>query len=138
MTSNAFRQGIDNLSVSEVHVTQPGFPIFRLQNVPYFEIRRQNPLNWILDEAMRNIIRNLERYNQHCCARRYLATAPTAPTSPPVPRLRFAPSPTGQLHLGGLRTALFNHLLARKWEGRWILRIEDTDRVSREFRYCFV
>lgn len=45
-------------------------------------------------------------------------------------RLRFAPSPTGHLHLGGLRTALFNHILARKWEGKWLLRIEDTDRVS--------
>jgi hypothetical protein len=45
-------------------------------------------------------------------------------------RLRFAPSPTGYLHLGGLRTALFNHLLARKWKGKWILRIEDTDQVS--------
>lgn len=45
-------------------------------------------------------------------------------------RLRFAPSPTGYLHLGGLRTALFNHLFARKWKGKWILRIEDTDRVS--------
>ncbi|KAI5451315.1 Glutamate--tRNA ligase mitochondrial [Naganishia albida] len=46
-----------------------------------------------------------------------------------TPRLRFAPSPTGYLHLGGLRTALFNHLLARKWKGKWILRIEDTDRT---------
>ncbi|POW16609.1 hypothetical protein PSTT_01114 [Puccinia striiformis] len=42
-------------------------------------------------------------------------------------RLRFAPSPTGYLHLGGLRTALFNHLLARKLNGKWLLRIEDTD-----------
>ncbi|WWC58230.1 glutamate-tRNA ligase [Kwoniella dejecticola CBS 10117] len=46
-----------------------------------------------------------------------------------TPRLRFAPSPTGYLHLGGLRTALFNHLLARKWKGKWLLRIEDTDRT---------
>jgi glutamyl/glutaminyl-tRNA synthetase len=45
-------------------------------------------------------------------------------------RLRFAPSPTGSLHLGGLRTALFNHLLAKKLGGKWILRIEDTDQVS--------
>ncbi|GAA98785.1 uncharacterized protein L969DRAFT_104259 [Mixia osmundae IAM 14324] len=45
-----------------------------------------------------------------------------------APRLRFAPSPTGFLHLGGLRSALFNHLLARKLGGAWILRIEDTDR----------
>ncbi|WVN91020.1 glutamate-tRNA ligase [Cryptococcus depauperatus CBS 7841] len=44
-------------------------------------------------------------------------------------RLRFAPSPTGHLHLGGLRTALFNHILAKKWKGKWLLRIEDTDRA---------
>ncbi|KAF8741909.1 Class-I aminoacyl-tRNA synthetase, partial [Rhizoctonia solani] len=45
-----------------------------------------------------------------------------------VPRLRFAPSPTGSLHLGGLRTALFNHVMAKKLGGEWALRIEDTDR----------
>jgi len=43
-------------------------------------------------------------------------------------RVRFAPSPTGHLHLGGLRTALFDWLWARKTEGQFILRIEDTDR----------
>ncbi len=43
--------------------------------------------------------------------------------------LRFAPSPTGSLHLGGLRTALFNHLTARRLGGKWLLRIEDTDAV---------
>jgi len=42
-------------------------------------------------------------------------------------RLRFAPSPTGYLHIGGARTALFNWLLARKEGGKFILRIEDTD-----------
>ncbi|HHT15299.1 MAG TPA: glutamate--tRNA ligase [Clostridiales bacterium] len=42
-------------------------------------------------------------------------------------RTRFAPSPTGYLHLGGLRTALYTWLLARKYNGRFILRIEDTD-----------
>ncbi|MCM2358992.1 MAG: glutamate--tRNA ligase [Geobacteraceae bacterium] len=42
-------------------------------------------------------------------------------------RLRFAPSPTGYLHVGGARTALFNWLLARKENGKFILRIEDTD-----------
>ncbi|KZT24655.1 glutamyl-tRNA synthetase [Neolentinus lepideus HHB14362 ss-1] len=41
--------------------------------------------------------------------------------------LRFAPSPTGFLHLGGLRTALYNYLYARKLGGKWILRVEDTD-----------
>jgi glutamyl-tRNA synthetase len=42
-------------------------------------------------------------------------------------RVRFAPSPTGELHVGGLRTALFNYLFARKHGGTFILRIEDTD-----------
>ena len=43
-------------------------------------------------------------------------------------RVRFAPSPTGQLHIGGARTALYNWLLARKHGGTLVLRIEDTDR----------
>lgn len=44
-------------------------------------------------------------------------------------RVRFAPSPTGGLHLGGVRTALFNYLFARHHEGDFILRIEDTDQT---------
>ena len=43
-------------------------------------------------------------------------------------RVRFAPSPTGYLHIGGLRTALFNWLFARRHRGKFIVRIEDTDR----------
>lgn len=42
-------------------------------------------------------------------------------------RVRFAPSPTGPLHIGGVRTALFNYLFAKKYNGTFILRIEDTD-----------
>jgi glutamyl-tRNA synthetase len=49
------------------------------------------------------------------------------PTS--TPRLRFAPSPTGYLHVGGARTALFNWLYARKFGGQFLLRIEDTDKA---------
>ncbi|MGF0040526.1 glutamate--tRNA ligase [Peptoniphilaceae bacterium SGI.131] len=44
-------------------------------------------------------------------------------------RVRFAPSPTGYLHIGGLRTALYNYLFARNEGGKFILRIEDTDRT---------
>lgn len=56
-----------------------------------------------------------------------------APKMDPV-RVRFAPSPTGSLHVGGARTALFNWLLARKTKGKFIVRVEDTDeaRSSRE------
>ena len=46
----------------------------------------------------------------------------------PAPRVRFAPSPTGYLHVGGARTALFNWLFARHTGGTMVLRIEDTDR----------
>ena len=42
-------------------------------------------------------------------------------------RVRFAPSPTGPLHIGGVRTALYNHLFARQHGGDMLLRIEDTD-----------
>src|SRR5665647_2600239 len=44
-------------------------------------------------------------------------------------RVRFAPSPTGYLHVGGVRSALFNWLLARHTGGTFILRLEDTDRT---------
>ena len=42
-------------------------------------------------------------------------------------RVRFAPSPTGPLHIGGVRTALFNYLFAKHHGGKFLLRIEDTD-----------
>src|SRR5580698_7946812 len=48
---------------------------------------------------------------------------------------RFAPSPTGPLHLGNARTALFSHLWARKSGGRFILRIEDTDVERSQLRF---
>src|SRR3972149_5687340 len=46
-------------------------------------------------------------------------------------RVRFAPSPTGYLHIGGLRTALYNFLFAKKNSGNFLLRIEDTDQKRR-------
>jgi len=48
---------------------------------------------------------------------------------PAAPRLRFAPSPTGYLRVGGARTALFNWLFAKKYGGQFLLRVEDTDRA---------
>jgi hypothetical protein len=69
------------------------------------------------------------RSRAQASVRQHFSKSVIATPPPGEARLRFAPSPTGYLHLGGLRTALFNHLLARKWKGKWILRIEDTDRV---------
>ena len=61
-----------------------------------------------------------------------MSSAPLQTDSPDSPdpsvRVRFAPSPTGALHIGGARTALFNWLLARHAGGKLVLRIEDTDR----------
>ncbi|KAL5114002.1 Glutamate--tRNA ligase mitochondrial [Pleosporales sp. CAS-2024a] len=58
-------------------------------------------------------------------SRRPVASSAALPSTPA--RTRFAPSPTGYLHLGSLRTALFNYLLARRTGGQFLLRIEDTD-----------
>ncbi|NBR15866.1 MAG: glutamate--tRNA ligase, partial [Crocinitomicaceae bacterium] len=44
-------------------------------------------------------------------------------------RVRFAPSPTGPLHMGGVRTALYNYLFAKKNNGTFIIRVEDTDQT---------
>jgi glutamyl-tRNA synthetase (EC 6.1.1.17) len=51
-------------------------------------------------------------------------------------RLRFAPSPTGPLHMGGVRTALYNYLYAKKHNGTFILRLEDTDK-TKICAWCF-
>jgi glutamyl-tRNA synthetase len=59
----------------------------------------------------------------------FLAPVVAAMVLPSPLRVRFAPSPTGYLHVGGARTALFNWLLARKHGGQFLLRIEDTDKA---------
>ena len=50
-------------------------------------------------------------------------------------RVRYAPSPTGMQHIGGVRTALFNYLFARSKGGKFILRLEDTDRTRYDEKY---
>ncbi len=64
----------------------------------------------------------------------FQAERPVFQAERPV-RVRYAPSPTGLQHIGGVRTALFNYLFARSSSGNFILRIEDTDRVRSEERY---
>ena len=53
----------------------------------------------------------------------------------PKPRVRFAPSPTGELHVGNARTALFNWMFARHFGGDFVLRIEDTDESRSALSY---
>ena len=48
---------------------------------------------------------------------------------------RFAPSPTGYLHIGGVRTALFNYVFAKKFKGKFLVRIEDTDKERSKEEY---
>ena len=50
-------------------------------------------------------------------------------------KVRYAPSPTGFQHIGGVRTALFNYLFARSKGGKFVLRIEDTYRTRKDFEY---
>src|SRR6201986_4864268 len=69
-----------------------------------------------------------------CCTHGRLAALPLQPVNARATswrmtvRVRFAPSPTGPLHIGGARTALFNYLFARHHGGEYLLRIEDTDK----------
>ncbi|WP_372424907.1 glutamate--tRNA ligase [Salinarimonas chemoclinalis] len=58
------------------------------------------------------------------------------PSTPPAPVLRFAPSPTGLLHIGNARTALLNALLARRAGGTFVLRLDDTDRERSREEYA--
>ncbi len=64
-----------------------------------------------------------------------MTTQPTPSHAPDRVRVRFAPSPTGFLHIGGARTSLFNWLFARHEGGAFILRIEDTDRKRSQQQY---
>ena len=61
--------------------------------------------------------------------KRLYCSDPTHKHDHPEVRARFAPSPTGMMHIGGLRTALFNYLLTHQNGGKFLLRIEDTDQV---------
>lgn len=85
------------------------------------------PLGWVCESCASRLVTStslrspLQRWaSTDAPARRRLPDSPA--------RTRFAPSPTGSLHLGSIRTALFNYLLARRTKGQFILRIEDTDR----------
>ena len=93
--------------------------------------------SWICESCLTRLARGRKAPRAFSTSSRGAATPPTntatgrRPKLPDTPaRTRFAPSPTGNLHLGSIRTALFNYLLARRTGGQFLLRIEDTDQVS--------
>ena len=67
------------------------------------------------------------KFNRLVSWSRYLESRKNSTISAKEVRVRFAPSPTGKLHIGGLRTAFYNFLFAKKYNGKFLLRIEDTD-----------
>lgn len=99
--------------------------------------------NWVCPSCLTGSLgaRTASLYRRQVLARSYRRTFASSPSQhknvqirdgklPDYPaRTRFAPSPTGIMHIGGLRTALFSYLLAKRTGGQFILRIEDTDQV---------
>lgn len=80
------------------------------------------------NDVIKNVSLSWRRYASSVSSSSHKSSAlRTLPDGPA--RTRFAPSPTGYLHLGSLRTALYNYLLAKATGGQFILRIEDTDQV---------
>ena|SRR5271155_17227 len=87
----------------------------------------RSTLGWICNSCQK---RAFSKQAPHGAPPRGNGANPHRHKVPEMPaRTRFAPSPTGNLHLGSIRTALFNYLLAKRTKGEFILRIEDTDQV---------
>jgi hypothetical protein len=106
--------------------------IYGNKSIP-FDLRHHSAVGRSNKQMFRTSAGPFIRSLQPPVSKRCLASIASTPL--PIPqvsqhvRTRFAPSPTGELHLGSLRTALFNFLLAKHYNGQFILRIEDTDRV---------
>lgn len=92
-------------------------------------LRRPSPLT----SAFTSLSRPLPRHRTSLHTRRFATPLATAAPATKQVRVRFAPSPTGALHVGGARTALYNWLLARQMNGAFLVRVEDTD-VARSTR----
>ncbi|ETV68458.1 glutamate-tRNA ligase, variant 1 [Aphanomyces astaci] len=80
---------------------------------------------------MLRVIQNLGQRPLYCRSSIFARPGVKYSTSPAPVRVRYAPSPTGYLHLGGLRTALFNYLFAKAHGGAFLMRIEDTDQTRK-------
>lgn len=113
-----------------------GTPWLRMKIFPLQDIAIAAPLRPSYTRYHRNYCATLSRrsYKLGHGRRNFSISATVASPASSGVRVRFAPSPTGNLHVGGARTALFNYLFARSRGGKFILRIEDTDleRSSKE------
>ena len=78
-------------------------------------------------KSKRDALEEMSKFNSHV-NRSFPASATRTDVSVNEVRVRYAPSPTGAMHIGGLRTALYNYLYAKQNGGKFILRIEDTDK----------
>ena len=87
----------------------------------------RSTLRWICDACQTRLA--AKQAQSGLLVRKYATIQRKAKLPDEPARTRFAPSPTGNLHLGSIRTALFNYLLARRTKGQFLLRIEDTDQV---------
>lgn len=88
------------------------------------------PKHSLFEESLKS---STSKANNHHSPSETNSIQPTTPA-----RTRFAPSPTGYIHLGSLRTALYNYLLARSTGGQFLLRLEDTDQVSTLIRLLVI
>jgi len=113
--------GLDSYTSNELESSRIVLKLIEVMQLLFSSTRRIPKFRWICQSC--------RGFAQEAKPREYtsLSTASQALRNGGPARTRFAPSPTGYLHLGSLRTALFNYLVAKATGGQFLLRIEDTD-----------
>lgn len=118
------------LRQSPIHCYNPcrGYSIFRRPVLSYTPTRARKKSKAVEVMSTSEIIRKAKNATEWY---KYVLHDEEAidPKDYKETRVRYAPSPTGEMHIGGLRTALFNYLFAKSNNGTFILRIEDTDKA---------
>ena len=139
---HCFTQGVKHPVIGKVgkrDILLLGFPRYGMMNSHLVLRRQQCPAFRVLRYLPRPATRPISTLKRGDKAAASQGEAGQSRESssrlPETPcRTRFAPSPTGYLHLGSLRTALYNYLLAKATNGEFLLRLEDTDQVRKTSR----
>jgi hypothetical protein len=142
---------VNSVRPSGLAFTTLDFPVIRLFPPDFLmkTVTISRATNWVCPSCLTGSFgaRTASLYRRQALARPYRRTFASSASQnkdvkirdgklPDYPaRTRFAPSPTGIMHIGGLRTALFSYLLAKRTGGQFILRIEDTDQVCKYFSH---